>query len=274
MTLIPLIGYTFVIIYFVIIIKYNIKKCDTFLEKFLLITIGLTIIALPCFIYTTDYFNIPSLLIKLGIIKNLNIEFWKDFTSSYIATIAGTILSGGIVLFITKIQLDRTKDDNQEALNEEKRLSNIPYMQYKFKNIKLPPEKITTIDVPLKDKISNNTDEIKLTIKNIGMNAAKKCKLELKGEGISSLDAYNTTIDYQSLLVQNEEIQIIFKIKNCVEKNYKYKIIFYYQDLLSNQYKQTIHLKYNLKFNNKNIAHENLEINVEDEELLIKDKNK
>ena len=114
---------------------------------------------------------------------------------------------------------------------------------------------------------------IKLTIKNIGMNAAKKCKVELKGEGISSPDAYNT-IDYQSFLVQNEEIQIIFKIKNCIEKNYKYKIIFYYQDLLSNQYKQTIHLKYNLKFNNKNISHENLEINIEDEELLINDKNK
>lgn len=62
----------------------------------------------------------PSLLIKLGIIKNLDIEFWKDFTSSYIATIAGTILSGAVVLFITKIQLDRTKNDNQEALNEEK----------------------------------------------------------------------------------------------------------------------------------------------------------
>ena len=167
------------------------------------------------------------MLIKLGIIKKLDIEFWKDFTSSYIATIAGTILSGAVVLFITKIQLDRTKNDNQEALNEEKRLSNIPYMQYKFKNIKLPSEKITTIDVPLNDKINNNIDEIKLTIKNIGMNAAKKCKVELKGEGISSPDAYNT-IDYQSFLVQNEEIQIIFKIKNCIEKNYKYKIIFYY----------------------------------------------
>ena len=47
-------------------------------------------------------------------------------------------------------------------------------MQYKFKNIKLPSEKITTIDVPLNDKINNNIDEIKLTIKNIGMNAAKK----------------------------------------------------------------------------------------------------
>ena len=43
---------------------------------------------------------------------------------------------------------------------------------------------------------------IKLTIKNIGMNAAKKCKVELKGKGISSPDSYNT-IDYQSFLVQN-----------------------------------------------------------------------
>lgn len=272
MALIQLIGYALVIIFIIIVIKYNVKKCDTFLEKFLLITIG-SIIILPYLIYITDYFNIPSLLIKLGIIKNLDIDFWKDFTSSYIATIAGTILSGTVVLFITKIQLDRTKDDNQEALNEEKRLSNIPYMQYKFKNIKLPSEKITTIDIPLNDKINNNIDEIKLTIKNIGMNAAKKCKVELKGKGISSPDSYNT-IDYQSFLVQNEEIQIIFKIKNCIEKNYKYKIIFYYQDLLSNQYKQIIHLKYNLKFNNKNISHENLEINIEDEELLINDKNK
>ena len=57
---------------------------------------------------------------------------------------------------------------------KKKRLSNIPYMQYKFKNIKLPSEKITTIDVPLNDKINNNIDEIKLTIKNIGMNAAKR----------------------------------------------------------------------------------------------------
>lgn len=154
MALIQLIGYALVIIFIIIVIKYNVKKCDTFLEKFLLITIG-SIIILPYLIYITDYFNIPSLLIKLGIIKKLDIEFWKDFTSSYIATIAGTILSGAVVLFITKIQLDRTKNDNQEALNEEKRLSNIPYMQYKFKNIKLPSEKITTIDVPLNDKINN-----------------------------------------------------------------------------------------------------------------------
>lgn len=276
MILIQLIGYILVIIFIIIVIKHNVKKCDTFLEKFLLITIGSIIIALPYFIYITDYFNIPSLLIELGILKNLNIEFWKDFTSSYIATIAGTILSGAIVLFITKIQLDRTKNDNQEALNEEKRLSNIPYMQYKFKNIKLSSEKIIAIDVSLNNKINNNTDQIKLAIKNIGINAAKKCKVELKGEGISSSNAHNV-IDYQSLLIQNEEIQIIFKIKNCIEKNYEYKIIFYYQDLLSNQYKQTIHLKYNLKFNNKNkniSHHENLKINVEDEELLINNKNK
>lgn len=167
MILLQLIGYILVIIFIIIVIKHSVKKCDTFLEKFLLITIGSIIIVLPYFIYITDYFNIPSLLIELGILKNLNIEFWKDFTSSYIATIAGTILSGAIVLFITKIQLDRTKNDNREALNEEKRLSN--------------------------------------------------------------------------------------------------------------QYKQAIHLKYNLKFNNKNkniSHHENLKINVEDEELLINNKNK
>ena len=106
MALIQLIGYALVIIFIIIVIKYNVKKCDTFLEKFLLITIG-SIIILPYLIYITDYFNIPSLLIKLGIIKNLDIEFWKDFTSSYIATIAGTILSGAVVLFITKIQIER-----------------------------------------------------------------------------------------------------------------------------------------------------------------------
>ena len=84
MALIQLIGYALVIIFIIIVIKYNVKKCDTFLEKFLLITIG-SIIILPYLIYITDYFNMPSLLIKLGIIKNLDIEFWKDFTSSYIA---------------------------------------------------------------------------------------------------------------------------------------------------------------------------------------------
>ncbi len=268
MALIPLISYTFVIIYFIIVIKYNVKKCDTFLEKTLLLTIGSIIIILPYFIYVTDYFNIPSLLIKLGIIKNLNIEFWKDFTTSYIATIAGTILSGGIVFFITKIQLDRTKDDNQESLNEEKRLSNLPYMQYKFKNIETSPEKTTTINVSLNEKSNNNTDEIKLTIKNIGMNTAKKCKIELKGEEIANSNI--RAIDYQSFLPQNEEIQIIFKIKNCIEKNYKYKIIFYYQDLLSNQYTQTIYLKYDLNFNiNKKTSHENLKIQIDDEQLVI-----
>lgn len=271
MALIQLISYTLIIIFIITIIQHNIKECDTFLEKFLLITIGSIIITLPYFIYVTDYFNIPSLLIELGVLKNVNIEFWKDFTSSYISTIAGTILSGGIVLCITKIQLDRTKSDNQEALNEEKRISNFPYMQYKFKNIKLSTEKTTTINIPQNKKNNNINDEITLTIKNIGMNAAKKCKIKLKGEGTSSLDTYNT-IDTQSILPQNEEIQIIFKIKNCIEKNYQYKIIFYYQDLLSNQYKQIIHLKYNLKFNDKSISHENLEINIEDEELLTNDK--
>lgn len=265
MILLQLLSYILLIIFALTIIKNDIKKSDTFLDKFLLLTFGITTI-IPFYIYITDYLNIPTNLKTLGFINSIDLQFWKDFTATYTAAIAGTILSSGMILFITKLQLDRTKDDNQKALKEEARLSNIPYMQYNFKNIELVPEKITTIDILLNEKNNTEVDEIKLTIKNIGMNIAKNCKIELRGKGIDSPTAY--PINHQCFLPQNEEMQIIFKIENCTEKNYNYKMIFYYQDLLSNQYMQTIYLTYNLSFNKKSISHENLEIKIENEQLI------
>lgn len=221
MILIKLIMFTICIISMIFIIKYNIKKCDTFMEQFLLFSFGCTIVFIPCLLLLVDQLDLITAMKNIWF-KNINISFWKSFTETYLSSLAGGIVGGALLLFITKLQLDRTKEDAKESLKEEKRLSNLPCIEY---NLLETPDyaklnRCSTIELTQKEnKSTDRKDIIYIKFKNIGINTAKKCSISIKGEGIDTPIFYD--IDNQGLLPVNTEKDIIFTITNAKEKQIK-----------------------------------------------------
>lgn len=264
-----------IIIVFILIaiMKHNIKNCETFLEKFLVFCFG-TIITIPAILYSIDKLDFSTI-----ISNNIDIEFWKSFLETYIGSIVGGILSGGILLFITKLQLDREKEDSQNIAKEERRQENIPYMQYNItpnnhQGLKrTKADKVLTIKYTTIKGNKNLVDTINFSIKNVGMNTAKNCKiriLKIVGEEEANDFTLKLIDNCQGYLLKGEEKNIKLKIKNITPKKiYKYQIAVFYQDLLENKYIQCINLKYKLERKGIFYYHKNTKIEIEKEEMII-----
>lgn len=264
-----------IIIVFILIaiMKQNIKNYETFLEKFLVFCFG-TIITIPAILYSIDKLDFSTI-----ISNNIDIEFWKSFLETYIGSIVGGILSGGILLFITKLQLDREKEDSQNIAKEERRQENIPYMQYNItpnnhQGLKrTKADKVLTIKYTTIKGNKNLVDTINFSIKNVGMNTAKNCKiriLKIVGEEEANDFTLKLIDNCQGYLLKGEEKNIKLKIKNITPKKiYKYQIAVFYQDLLENKYIQCINLKYKLERKGIFYYHKNTKIEIEKEEMII-----
>lgn len=269
MILIKLITFVICMIFMIFIIKRDIKKCDTFMEQFLLCSFGCTIVFIPCLLLLIDQLDLTTAVKDIWF-QNINISFWKSFTETYISSLAGGIVGGAFLLFITKLQLDRTKEDTNEALKEEKRLSNLPCIEY---NLLEMPEytkvnKQSFIELTKQEnKNIDRIDIIYLKLKNIGMNTAKKCAISIKGESIETSVVYN--IDNQGLLPVSKEKDIIFTIANAKEKQHTYILTAVYEDLMQNKYKQEIKLCYQLKYiGSGKPQHQKIKIEIDDERLI------
>lgn len=270
MILIKLIMFTLCIIFMILIIKHGIKKCDTFIEQFLLFSVGCTIVFIPSLLLLIDQLDLVTALKSIWF-QNINISFWNSFTETYISSLAGGIVGGAFLLFITKLQLDRTKEDEKEALKEEKRLSNLPCIEY---NLLKTPEEIKenqsrAIELTKEEKKNiDKIDIIYLKLKNIGINTAKKCAVSIKGESIDTSIFFN--IDIQGLLPVNKEKDIIFTIANAKEKQYTYILTVVYEDLMQNKYRQEIKLSYQLKYTagNNKPHHQHTKVEIDDEQLI------
>ena len=264
-----------IIIVFILIaiMKQNIKNYETFLEKFLVFCFG-TIITIPAILYSIDKLDFSTI-----ISNNIDIEFWKSFLETYIGSIVGGLLSGGILLFITKLQLDREKEDSQNIAKEERRQENIPYMQYNItpnnhQGLKrTKADKVLTIKYTTIKGNKNLVDTTNFSIKNVGMNTAKNCKiriLKIVGEEEANDFTLKLIDNCQGYLLKGEEKNIKLKIKNITPKKiYKYQIAVFYQDLLENKYIQCINLEYKLERKGIFYYHKNTKIEIEKEEMII-----
>ena len=247
------------------------KKCESIFEKSLFI-ISVFLIGFITVLYYFDRFNIPSIF---GWNKNVSSQNWLNLLSNFGITILAEVLGGLILIFVTLMQIENNNSNNSKRDKEERRINNLPLLEYSFLE---SDEKVNNkyfLPSIFEDK-DGNFLKIVLKIKNIGMNAIRKCYIKLNSESLQQ--DYYCQIDNQSSIDKNEEKFISFLVKLPIGK-YKYSITVYYEDLLHNWYSQNIDLQYYVTnyFNNnshitksefdvydeKNIEEPNIKFNLE-----------
>lgn len=216
-------------------IKYY-KKCESSFERIVYIVLVLMetfIVAL----YYLDRYNIPTIL---NWNQNVNTQNWLSILSNFGTSIISEILGGVILFFITIMQINRTLEDNRNRDNEERRISNLPLLKYSFLDNVPDNSNRTSIDSKIKDGI---IDEIILNIKNIGMNTARKCYINVNSDVL--IKEFCFQLNEQSSLEKGEDKTINF-ILYLKPDNYKFSFKIYYQDLTFNWYVQRLELEYEL----------------------------
>lgn len=215
----------------VLFILYLYKK-NIFEEKILL-WILIIIFLLPVIFYIIDKFNIPT---KMGMFQNTNSERWFNFFIEYMSTIIGTIVSSLVVVFTLVIQLKKQNESEQE----EKRINNIPILDYEIRN------DINVICKYAHDIKDNSKDykeyPIFFHIKNIGLNHARNIEIQVTIDKVKDKE-FNFE-GHKNFIKKEEEIWIkLIAHLHFEEKkvsNKKCTITIKYSDLLNNNYQQNI----------------------------------
>ena len=178
----------FVSIVIIIVSAYfcykNYKKCKDDLEKTLYIMLFIAIFT-PLTIYYIDRYNIPSLL---NWNKNVNTQNWLSFFATYSASIIGAFIGAIFLVLVTIMQINKNNEDNLKRDKEERKINNMPLLQYFLDDV-CTSNKLPKI---LETKIDNGIiGEINLRIKNIGMNAVKKCVIKIEGNALKKFIVMN-----------------------------------------------------------------------------------
>lgn len=221
-----------VITYFVF--KKMYKKCEDNFEK-ILFWIYIVLSSFIMILYYCDKFNVPSAL-KWS--ENVDTQNWLTVLSNFGTTILAEVVGGFILIFVTKMQIDENNSFNLKRDSEERRINNLPLLTYTF--IEFYTGGDNEYFLPSNFDSGKRVD-IVLKVKNIGMNAIRKCYIEISGETLKC-NCY-CPLDIQSSLDKGEEKIIAFFIELPVN-TYKYNFTFYYEDLLHNWYSQDLKLDY------------------------------
>lgn len=208
----------------------------------------------PGFVYLIDDLNVPS---HLGWTKNIYNNDWFGFLTNYLSAIFGFCISSFFTLFITKKQIYETNNENRE----ERRINNMPLLQYSFPIIDNDNRRRIKYNI-LKTKLNDDVtvdEEINFEIKNVGMNAVKKCYVKISGDILS--DSYLFEVinpEYGSSVIHKDKSNIIrFDLGLKMDNIYNFNFKIYYQDLISNWYEQDLELEYNLTnivYNNQDVV--------------------
>ena len=207
------------------------KEKDIFIKSIMIIII--IAIGFPLFIYLMDKGNFFS---KLGYIKNVNVENWHNFISTYGSALVSTLISTIFLVWSTGEQIRSSKEDNAKITLEEIRLQNLPVIKIKItyeKNYNNCPGIIV-------DNTREDRREIFLNfhINNIGLGPAQNIKyfiitdtnekFEIKQENDTIYNEKDkTTID-----------NLIINVPNTLNYHKNILIFIYYDDLIDNRYVQ------------------------------------
>lgn len=156
----------FVITYFMF--KKMYKKCEDNFEK-ILFWIYIVLSSFIMILYYSDKFNIPSVL---NWNENVDTQNWLTVLSNFGTTILAEVAGGLILIFVTRMQIDENNNFNLKRDREERRINNLPLLTYTF--IDLYTDGDNEYFLP-SNFDSGERVEIVLKIKNIGMNAIRKC---------------------------------------------------------------------------------------------------
>ena len=253
---------TLLIAYF--IIRKTYKKCETIFERVIFVFMLISLISIMS-IYYFDKFNLSKFLL-IG--KEVDTKSWLTIISSFMISILAETLGGIVLIFVTYKQIEANREDLNKKEKEKNRISNMPLLVYSF-----PEGNMNAINNIYYVKTNKKLDkEINwtLSIKNIGMNAVRKCYLKIVDESIGN----NITceMDDQSSIDKNQTKDICFFQKENYG-NHDFKINVYYEDLLHNWYSQKIDVSFNIiKYSDYEGYYNKVHYVVHDEKIIKKPK--
>ena len=221
-----------IIVLTILIVKIGNREVKN-LEDFALMAIKMLsciVTAVFVIIYYSDRTNLPTLL---GLADNIDISRWFDFTSLYVSTIAGAVISSIIIVLITMRQILQQEENN----DVNKRIQNAPIFDYELVNFKLDGRKYQH-KVEIKEKGIKCQTFFK--IENIGLNHSKNVSVVITVDGVK--DNAIMLSSYQSFIKKEEKvlIELIFEFDRNKCKNRKVSIDVHYEDFLNNEYVQRV----------------------------------
>ena len=246
------------------IIKKTYKKCETIFEKTIYIFLIISLISIMG-IYYFDKLNLSKFLF-IG--KEVDTRSWLSIITSFMISILAETLGGIILIFVTYMQIEANRKDLNKKEQETNRINNMPLLVYSF-----PEGNMNAINNIYEIKTNSSFDkEINwtLSVKNIGMNAVRKCFLKIIDDSMDN----NITcgIDDQSSIDKDQTKDICF-FQKVNYGNHDFKIYIYYEDLLHNWYSQKIDVSFSImKYSDYEGYHNKVHYIVHDEKIIKKPK--
>lgn len=234
------------------------KKSKSIYERSLFIIFLILAICILV-LYWFDTFNVPTIF---GINRNLDSQNWLSVITTFASVIISELLAGLFLIFVTSFQIQENRKDMLEKEKEDRRIGNMPLLSYNFSNDYIYTENV----YKLKTNESEKDIHFVLSITNIGMNAIRKCYVQLKGESL--VEYAICELGQQSCLNKNDTRHIYFDLSLNFGKH-NYKAIIYYEDLLHNWYMQTIDYELDIK-GNKSVSFIENKFKVNDEKMIEK----
>lgn len=228
--IINIIGWVIIIILYILSFKFFktqlIDKAQSIYEKITIILVFI-ILVIPFFLYIVDYYNIPT---KFSFTKSVELKRWVDFIFNYTAIIAGSVVSGIILLIITLLQIESQNKSNKE----DRRINNLPIIDY---DIKLYCDDTTIPKIDLCKENNNQLLEVYIELKNIGMNIVRKSFINIKTDLLN--DDYDYELPNRGLIKKDDKNGLIFRMPKDNDE-IEIRFIVKYQDILFNWYQQEV----------------------------------
>lgn len=215
------------------------KKCKNDIEKVTFIAFAVVFIIL-LLIYFLDRYNIPT---RAGLNTNLNTQNWLDVLSNHSVGIGSALISGVLLVVVTRLEIDRNNEDNIRRDAENMRVQNIPILKYYLNVEEYVPAFIENfIETKFEE---GNTYNLNINIKNIGLNNIKNMKVDFESDILKKPIERLLGKDSVVVMEKGEEINIRknFLLEHS-EQPYKMTVIVYYQDVLGNWYSQILEMDY------------------------------
>ena len=214
------------ILTFIFLKREIFDKAESIYEKIIII-IAFIVLVIPIALFFIDAINLPTFL---GFTKKVDLKRWTDFIFNYVAVIAGSVVSGMILLVITLYQINTQQKNNKE----ERRINNLPLMKY---TVSFSAKDLDAPVINLYDGRKGNPLTVAVELQNVGLNLARKCYASIESENIVGDNKYK--FPNQGLLERGSALKLAFRIPiNAKSGVIKFKII--YQDVLFNWYEQIV----------------------------------
>ena len=169
--------------------------------------------------------------------ENIDSDNWHSFLATYGSSLVSALIGAGFLVVVTGIQMDRSKEDNDDLAKKQLRLQNIPVLKFKVNyenNSKNGPTIV--IDDQLSDV--RELTFVNINIKNIGLGIAQNIKYFAVVDTINTFEInQDISIAYHN---KDEEIvhSIYFNVPAVENYNKNILLLLYYDDLLGNNYVQ------------------------------------